>query len=410
MSPARRQHRQNVLSIVVEVDVATVLGADVGPLFAVVGETVIGGSISARLERFGRPLMKSVVLGAKDFDTVNRDLDIRDLYNQEDAFNLGPTYLGAYRARLNANLGFWDGLDQKTDWPPDTNGAHPLTELLLADFMVVDVSKPYAEDSYFEIERAVLKGAGHETCGGRSPNDDVADAILTLLVNAGNGPGSATVSTNRPYRPPRLPVSRSRPESARRDAALARQVQMSRPVTPRRAAAAATGAVMMPSHPPRQGSSRSAICKRRSTARREALAGRLDASGQAELVELLLLRGHILGCIADYERLKRGPNSSRTIARPTALPSSRAPGRAPHSTASPMRSVTSMTPCGSEPMPDVTPNAPPSSRRSDATTRPSRSSGTPWNVAPISPLWRRWPRSAPNAAMWPRPTSLPRKS
>ena len=40
--------------------------------------------------------MKSVVLGAKDFDTVNRDLDIRELYNQ-DAFNPGPTYLGAYR-------------------------------------------------------------------------------------------------------------------------------------------------------------------------------------------------------------------------------------------------------------------------------------------------------------------------
>ena len=182
-----RQHRQNVLSIVVEVDVATVLGADAGPLFAVVGETVTAGSISARLERFGRPLMKSVVLGAKDFDTVNRDLDIRDLYNQEDAFKLGPTYLGAYRARMNANLRFWDGLDQKTDWPPDTNGAHPLTELLLADFMVVDVSKPYAEESYFEIERALLKGASHETCGGRSPNDDIADTILTTLINAGNG-------------------------------------------------------------------------------------------------------------------------------------------------------------------------------------------------------------------------------
>ena len=182
-----RQHRQNVLSIVVEVDVATVLGADTGPLFAVVGETVTAGSISARLERFGRPLMKSVVLGAKDFDTVNRDLDIRDLYNQEDAFNLGPTYLGAYRARMNANLSFWDGLDQKTDWPPDANGAHPLTELLLADFMVVDVTKPYAEDSYFEIERALLTGASHETCGGRSLNDDVADTIVTMLVNAGNG-------------------------------------------------------------------------------------------------------------------------------------------------------------------------------------------------------------------------------
>jgi hypothetical protein len=182
-----RQYRQNVLGIVVELDIATIFGADVGPLFAVVGETMIAGPITVRLERFGRPLMKSVVLGSKDFDTVNRDLDIRDLYNQEDPFKLGPTYLGAYRARMNANLGFWDGLDHKTDWPPDAHGAHPLTELLLADFMVVDVSKPYAEDSYFEIERAVLKGASHQTCGGRSLNDDVGDTIVTMLVNAGNG-------------------------------------------------------------------------------------------------------------------------------------------------------------------------------------------------------------------------------
>ena len=183
-----RQHRQNCLSIVVEADVATIFGADAGPLFAVVGETAMVGSLTVRFERFGRPLMKSVVLGAKQFDAVNKDLDIRDLYNQEDAFNLGPTYLGAYRARMNANLGFWDGVDQKTDWPVDADGAHPLTALLLADFMVVDVSKPYAEDSYFEIERAMLKGARHETCGGRSPNDDIGDTLLTMLINAGNGP------------------------------------------------------------------------------------------------------------------------------------------------------------------------------------------------------------------------------
>ncbi|MGA9676112.1 MAG: DUF4331 family protein [Mycobacterium sp.] len=182
-----RQYRQNVLSVVVELDIATIFGADAGPLFAVVGETMIAGPITVRLECFGRPLMKSVVLGSKDFATVNRDLDIRDLYNQEDPFKLGPTYLGAYRARMNANLGFWDGLDHKTDWPPDAHGAHPLTDLLLADFMVIDVSKPFAEDSYFEIERALLNGARHQTCGGRSLNDDVGDTIVTMLVNAGNG-------------------------------------------------------------------------------------------------------------------------------------------------------------------------------------------------------------------------------
>ena len=57
------------------------------------------------------------MLAPKQFDQVNRDLEIRDLYNMEDGFHLAEGYLGAYRARLNANLAFWDGLDGKTDWP-----------------------------------------------------------------------------------------------------------------------------------------------------------------------------------------------------------------------------------------------------------------------------------------------------
>ena len=76
--------------------------------------------------------------------------------------------------------------------------------------MVVDVSKPYAEDSYFEIERALLKGASHETCGGRSPNDDIGDTLLTMLVNAGNGPRISD-GVDQAGRPglSRLPLSRS---------------------------------------------------------------------------------------------------------------------------------------------------------------------------------------------------------
>jgi hypothetical protein len=54
--------------------------------------------------------------------------------------------------------------------------------------MVVDVSKPFSEDSYLEIERTLLKGAVHKTCGGRSLNDDSMDTWLTFLVNGGNGP------------------------------------------------------------------------------------------------------------------------------------------------------------------------------------------------------------------------------
>jgi hypothetical protein len=119
---------------------------------------------------------------------VNRDLEIRDIYNEEDAFNLSKHYIGAYRARLNANLAFYDGLDGKVDWPLDQYGNHPLTELLLADFLVVDASKPFSETSYFGIEQAMLEGRAHASCGGRWLNQDLVDFLLTLYVTAGKGP------------------------------------------------------------------------------------------------------------------------------------------------------------------------------------------------------------------------------
>ena len=176
----------NVLSIVLEVD-AAVLGPAAGSLVSVVGETVTSGGRPFRLERMGRPEIKNVVMSPKKFDTVNSDLEIRDLFNEEDAFSMRPDYAGAYRARLNANLAFYDGLDGKTAWPLDEQGVHPLTELLLADFLVVDLSKPFSEDGCFEIETALLAGRPHTTCGGRSLNDDIVDTLFTLLVGGIDG-------------------------------------------------------------------------------------------------------------------------------------------------------------------------------------------------------------------------------
>ena len=177
---------KNVLSLVVEVDRAVLGGAE---LFGVVAETLTRGRLNVRLERAGRPEVLNLMLAPKQFDPVNRDLEIRDLYNSDDAFGLSPAYQGAYRARLNANLAFWDGLDGKTDWPAGGDGTHPLTGLILADYLVVDVAKPYAEHgSFLEIELAARRGDAHRTCGGRALNDDVMDMIFTLLVNAGNGP------------------------------------------------------------------------------------------------------------------------------------------------------------------------------------------------------------------------------
>jgi hypothetical protein len=177
---------KNVLGLVLEIDSALLNG---GPLLGVVAETLTRGTFNVRIERVGRPEVKNMMLAPKQFDTVNRDLEIRDLYNMEDAYRPGESYQGAYRARLDANLGFWDRLDGKVDWPLLEGGRHPLTDLMLADYLVVDVAKPYQEQgSYFDIELATLRGEAHQTCGGRTLNDDVMDTIFTQLVNGGHGP------------------------------------------------------------------------------------------------------------------------------------------------------------------------------------------------------------------------------
>ena len=70
---------------------------------------------------------------------------------------------------------------------------------MLADYLVVDLTKPYVEQgSYLEIELAALRGDAHETCGGRTLNDDVVDTMFTQLINAGPDPSSATASIGRP--------------------------------------------------------------------------------------------------------------------------------------------------------------------------------------------------------------------
>lgn len=177
---------KNVFAVVVEIDLTGILGDDL--LVGVVGEEVIAGKIPMRWERFGRPELENAIMGMKQYDTLNRDFEIRDVFNAEDVFALGKDYANAYRARLNANLAFWDGLDGAVDWPLAGDGTHPLTELLLADYLIVDVAKPFSDDGYLEIERAAQAGRPHETSGGRSPNADAMNVTYTYLVRAGKEP------------------------------------------------------------------------------------------------------------------------------------------------------------------------------------------------------------------------------
>jgi hypothetical protein len=210
---------KNVLTFVAEVDCSRFF--DGAGLVGIVAETLTRGRHNVRLERVGRPEVKNMLLAPKQFDQLNRDVELRDIYNMEDGFHLAATYLAAYRARLNANLAFWDGLDGKQRWQPDEDGKHPLTDLFLADFLIVDLDKPYQErGSYLEIELARRAGRDHETCGGRALNDDVMDTFFTLIVNGGDGPvirdgveGATRPGTSTfPYLAPPNPDPPSPPE------------------------------------------------------------------------------------------------------------------------------------------------------------------------------------------------------
>ena len=97
------QHR-DVLSIVVEVPIASILERFNGAtLIAAASENIVtrrGKPI--RIERLGRPEIKNLVLANTTRDPRTQGIELRDLYNREDAFALSREYRPLYESRLPA--------------------------------------------------------------------------------------------------------------------------------------------------------------------------------------------------------------------------------------------------------------------------------------------------------------------
>jgi len=188
-SPTNTVQLRDVLAIVVELPFAPIVEQLGGNrLVAAVCETLVARSgHPMRIERVGRAEAKNVLLANPTRDARARGVELRDLYNREDAFALSPVYRPLYESRLDANLAFLDGLDGKTAWPIGADGRHPLRELLIGDFLVLDLARPFAPGGFLEIERALAKGRAHESAGGRWLDDDILDELLTWLVNGGTG-------------------------------------------------------------------------------------------------------------------------------------------------------------------------------------------------------------------------------
>jgi hypothetical protein len=180
---------RDVLSIVVEVPVARILEQFNGvTLVGAVAETIVPRLVRPiRIERLGRPEIKNFVLQNTTHDPHTKGIELRDLYNREDAFALSHEYLPLYASRIDANLAAFDCLDAHIAWPPGPDGRHPLRDLLIDDFLIVDLRHGFAPGQFLAIERAMLDGRPHDSSGGRWLDDDILDEMLTLYVNGGRG-------------------------------------------------------------------------------------------------------------------------------------------------------------------------------------------------------------------------------
>ena len=182
-------HFRDVLSIVVEVPFAQILQRfDGSTLIGAIAETVVTRrGKPLRIERLGRPEIKNFVLGNPIRDPRSKGIELRDLYNREDALRCPRNIAPLYESRLDANLAFFDGLDGKTAWPLATDGRHPLRDLLMGDFLILDLAHGFAPGHFLEIERSLIGNRPHTVAGGRWLDDDILDELLTLLVNGGQG-------------------------------------------------------------------------------------------------------------------------------------------------------------------------------------------------------------------------------
>jgi hypothetical protein len=180
---------RDILSIVVEVPFAPIVsGFDGVTLVGAIAENLVtrrGKPI--RIERLGRPEIKNFVLENTTRDPRTKGVELRDLYNKEDAFALSKEYRPLYESRLDANLAFFDGLDGETAWPLGPDGRHPLRDLLIGDFLILDLAHAFAPGNFLEIERTVINNQAHKSAGGRWLDDDILDEMLALFVNGGRG-------------------------------------------------------------------------------------------------------------------------------------------------------------------------------------------------------------------------------
>jgi len=182
--PNLLQH-DNVLAIVVEFDTQRVLNLGNESLFGVIAEiTPLPGRASPigvnppRYDWVARPEQTNMRLNNPGIQGTD---DLRDLWNQQTPFAIAEDLRPVFHQKLVESLTNWDMRDGKADW--SSGALHTAANIYLDDFMLIDVSKPTSDTSFFEIEKSTLRGKPYTTGGGRTVDSNVIDIMVTWMVN-----------------------------------------------------------------------------------------------------------------------------------------------------------------------------------------------------------------------------------
>ena len=171
----------NVLSIVIEIDVSKLFAQPVELLVtaAQVASNIKDKRLPTIYDRIGKAEITNGLLGDSNKD------ELRDLYNSEKTFAVNEANLLRYKKRLMERIAQYDAIDNVEHW--DNLSLNALADLMLKDYLILDLSKKCSEPGFFEIERSLLTSTQHKTCGGRKISDDIVDIMFTFYVNRNQG-------------------------------------------------------------------------------------------------------------------------------------------------------------------------------------------------------------------------------
>ncbi|MCY4045637.1 MAG: DUF4331 family protein [Cellvibrionales bacterium] len=170
----------NVLSIAIEIDLEKQLPNLAGKLISSAGQISDRDNPERIIDRAGRPEISNAHLV-----TTKGEKDLRKDYNEQASFAIKPSDRAIFKQRLISNMHYYDNLDSQTDWPNDWKNV--FAEILLLDTLITNSAKPFNQSGYLSLEKAALRQQPTSHSGGRTPNENVINIMMTHLVNQSFG-------------------------------------------------------------------------------------------------------------------------------------------------------------------------------------------------------------------------------